>query len=308
MSSNEPESCEQLAVCPSFDSYSANRLADVARRVALEDEDEGRGSESSAPTSSGNDLGGGYHEAGDDDFEFVSLVREHHDVLINGGQIGPVFPVFNRERLHVRGDGASDGEAEEDRDRDRERAVSSIRIPLKDLFVEDRDPPSSSSSSEADELEGIPEGSYCVWTPKSPAGSPLSPSRCKKSSSTGSSSKRWSFRDLLRRSNSDGKESFVFLTPSSRSSSMSRSSDAKAGGEAKEKASPPSDQAVAVAERRSKAKEKETAASASAHEVFYVRNRALKEGDKRRSYLPYRRDLVGFFANVNGLGRTFPPF
>lgn len=307
MTSKEPESCEQLAVCPSFNSYSANQLADIARQVALEDEGEGRGSESE-PTASGNDLSGGYHETGDEDFEFVSLVREHHDVLINGGQIDPIFPVFNRDLLHVRGGRAADGEAKEDQDRNREHAVSSIRIPLKDLFVEDRDPPSS-SSSEADELEGIPEGSYCVWTPKPP---PLSPSRCNKSSSTGSCSKRWRFRDLLRRSNSDGKESFVFLTPSSRSGSMSRSSDAKAGGEAKEKVSPPSDQAATVAERRNKAKEKEkekeTAASASAHEVFYVRNRALKEGDKRRSYLPYRRDLVGFFANVNGLGRTFPPF
>lgn len=335
MASNEPESPEQLAMCPSFNSYSANRLADVALAVALEDEDEdeGRGGYGfgSEPTSSGSHRsgrsgGGDYDEAGDDGFEFVPLVREHHEVLINGGQIGPVFPVFNRDLLYVRGDRTSDGEAKEDReiplkdlfagdrDSDRDRAVSSIRLPLKDLFVEDRDPPSSSSSSssEADELEGIPEGSYCVWTPKPPAGSPLSPSGCKKSGSTGSCSKRWRFRDLLRRSNSDGKDSFVFLTPSSRSSSMSlRSSDAKSGGgEAKEKASPPTDQAVAVAERRSKAKASSAsaAAAASAHEVFYVRNRALKEGGKRRSYLPYRRDLVGFFANVNGLGRTFPPF
>ncbi|KAF8037554.1 hypothetical protein BT93_B0437 [Corymbia citriodora subsp. variegata] len=302
MTSNEPESREQLVVCPSFNSYSADRLADVARGIALEDEGE--------PTSSGHGLGGRLDEAGDDDFEFVSLVREHDEVMINGGQIGPVYPVFNRDLLYVRGDRTSGGEDKEDLDRD--RAVSSIRIPLKDLFVEDRDPPSS-SSSEADELEGIPEGSYCVWAPKSPAGSPLSPSRCKKSSSTGSCSKRWRFRDLLRRSNSDGKESFVFLTPTSRSSSLSRSSDAaKAEGVAKEKASPspppPAAQAVAVAERRSKAKEKSKSASASAHEVFYVRNRAQKEGGRRRSYLPYKQDLVGFFANVNGLGRSFPPF
>ena len=38
----------------------------------------------------------------------------------------------------------------------------------------------------------------------------------KKSSSTGSASKRRRFRDLLRRSNSEGKDSFVFLTPSKR--------------------------------------------------------------------------------------------
>ncbi|KAI6700691.1 hypothetical protein NL676_015015 [Syzygium grande] len=308
MASNEPESPEQLAVCPSFNSYAANRLADVALAVALEDEDEdeGRGGYGfgSGPTSSGSHRsgrsgGGDYDEAGDDDFEFVPLVREHDEVLINGGQIGPVFPVFNRDLLYVRGDRTSDGEAKEDReipskdlfagdrDSDRDRAVSSIRLPLKDLFVGDRDPPSSSSSSssssEADELEGIPEGSYCVWTPKPPPGSPLSPSGCKKSGSTGSCSKRWRFRDLLRRSNSDGKDSFVFLTPSSRSSSMSsRSSDAKSGGGGK---------------RRRRRARRPTKPS-----------RALKEGGKRRSYLPYRRDLVGFFANVNGLGRTFPPF
>ena len=35
----------------------------------------------------------------------------------------------------------------------------------------------------------------------------------KKSSPTGSTSKQWRFRDLLRRSNSDDKDSFVFLTP-----------------------------------------------------------------------------------------------
>ncbi|KAK3413207.1 hypothetical protein EUGRSUZ_I01788 [Eucalyptus grandis] len=264
MASSEPESREQLAVCPSFNCYSADWLADVARGVALEDGRDG-------PSSSGCDRSGGSDEAGDDDFEFVSLVRERDDVLINGGQIGPVFPVFNRDLLYVRGGGdrASDGEAKADRDGDRGRAVASLRIPLKDLFVEDRDPPSSSSSSEVDELEG-----------------------------------RWRFRDLLRRSNSDGKESFVFLTPASRSSSLSSSSDASA----KEKArpSPSPSQAGAVAERRSKAKA--SAASASPHEAFYVRNRALKEGDKRRSYLPYRQDLVGFFANVNGLGRSFPPF
>ncbi|KAI6686072.1 hypothetical protein NL676_031985 [Syzygium grande] len=59
--------------------------------------------------------------------------------------------------------------------------------------------------------------------------------KCKKSSLTGPSSKQWRFRDLLCRSNSDGKESLVVLTPSS----MSRSGDAKlakAGREAKKEA------------------------------------------------------------------------
>jgi hypothetical protein len=40
-------------------------------------------------------------------------------------------------------------------------------------------------------------------------------------------------------------------------------------------------------------------------EHYYVRS---KEGDKRRSYLPYRPDLVGFLSNVNGVGRNLHPF
>ncbi|CAL1384685.1 unnamed protein product [Linum trigynum] len=51
--------------------------------------------------------------------------------------------------------------------------------------MDDRDQ-RSSSSLEANELEGAPEGSYCVWTPKliSPSsitGASPSPGRCKKS-------------------------------------------------------------------------------------------------------------------------------
>ncbi|MCD7448395.1 hypothetical protein HAX54_041548 [Datura stramonium] len=60
------------------------------------------------------------------------------------------------------------------------------------------------------DLEGIPPGTYCVWRPRSAEESPSE--LCKKSNSTGSSSKRWKLRDFLHRSNSDGKETFVFLT------------------------------------------------------------------------------------------------
>ena len=48
--------------------------------------------------------------------------------------------------------------------------------------------------------------------------------------------------------------------------------------------------------------------SLSAHEV-YMRNRGSQEVDRRRSYLPYRPELVGFFTNVNGgLRRNVHPF
>ncbi|CAI0434177.1 unnamed protein product [Linum tenue] len=49
--------------------------------------------------------------------------------------------------------------------------------------------------------------------------------------------------------------------------------------------------------------------AASAHEVFYTKSRALKDGDRRWSYLSYRQELlVGFFSNVNGFSRTLTPF
>ncbi|KAL0377424.1 UNVERIFIED_CONTAM: hypothetical protein Sradi_3047900 [Sesamum radiatum] len=151
---------EEVYMCPSFSSYSSDRLAEIAVKVAAEN-------------SSDN---------GDEDFEFA-LVRQEREVLAEeffyDGQIGPVFPLFIEDR-------------------------------------EDHEPdnPSSCSSSEADEMENIPAGTYCVWRPK--AAEQPSPSRCNKSKSTGSGSKRWKIRDLLRRSNSDGKDSFVFLTPKNR--------------------------------------------------------------------------------------------
>ncbi|XP_024029542.1 uncharacterized protein LOC112093992 [Morus notabilis] len=218
----------------------------------------------------------------DNDFEFVSLSTAGDEVFLNGAQIGPVFPVFNRDLLL--------GTCEEDRRGDRFALGDEEEVP---------DPPSSSSSScsEADELDGIPPGTYCVWTPK---GVPPSPARCEKSKSTGSCSRRWRFRDLLRRSHSDGKESFVFLTPSF-GSRKSPTEDNKTN-KAEEKPIRKSGSAVSAAGKGKN--------MAAAHQVFYVKNRALNQkAEKRRStFLPYRRDLVGFFANVNTVGKTFPPF
>ncbi|KAL0395694.1 UNVERIFIED_CONTAM: hypothetical protein Scaly_0017800 [Sesamum calycinum] len=262
---------EDVYICPSFNSYSSDRLAEIAVRVAVEKSEE----------DAGDDDG--------DDFEFA-LVREDKEVsaaeFLYGGQIGPIFPVFNRDLL-IDKDGELSTISEE------KTLESSIAIPLSKLFIEEdqeRDCPASCSSSEADELENIPAGTYCVWRPKL-AESPM-PSQCKKSKSTGSASKRWKFRDLLRRSNSDGKDSFVFLTPKRREEKPEK---------------------LIQATRKSKGNVVRSASgfaagSPSAHEALYVRNRAIKEGDKKKSYLPYRQDLVGFFANVNGLRGSFPHF
>ncbi|KAH6829222.1 hypothetical protein C2S53_015676 [Perilla frutescens var. hirtella] len=264
---------EDVCVCPSFNSYSSGRLAEIAIRVA-----------GNRPSdAAGNEVSGG-----DDDFEFA-LVRE--DKEVSSAEFfcsGPVFPVFNRDLIENGFELSTSGGSDQ--------PESKNLVPLSKLFAEeddderDSDPPSC-SSSEADELENIPAGTYCVWRPR--MSEPPLPSQCKKSKSTGSASKRWKLRDLLRRSKSDGKESFVFLTPKHREEKSEKLAILQAPKKGNGKGMSQSSAAVA---------------SPSAHEAFYVRNRAMKEGDKRKSYLPYRRDLVGFFANVNGVRRSFSHF
>lgn len=247
---------DDVFVCPSFNSYSSDRLADIAVRVA----------------------------GADDDFEFA-LVRE--DKEVSAAELlysGPVFPLFNRDLIENGGELSTSSGCEQ-------RLESSNLVPLSKLFAEEDDDdergsPPSCSSSEADELENIPAGTYCVWRPR--MAEPPMPSQCKKSKSTGSASKRWKLRDLLRRSKSDGKESFVFLTPKHREEKSNKLVNIQA---------PKRENSGGL-----------HSAAASAHEAFYVRNRAMKEEDKKKSYLPYRRDLVGFFANVNGVRRSFSHF
>ncbi|KAK4798159.1 hypothetical protein SAY86_030485 [Trapa natans] len=205
-----------------------------------------------------------------------------------GRQVVQVYPVFNRDLLIVGGG----REAVRGKEDELER---SIRDPLKSLFLGVPDPPSC-SSSDADEADGEPERKYCFWTPRSPAVQ-QSRARCKKSNSTGSCSKRWRFLDILRRSNSEGKDSFAFLGASSSSIHTA------AGGKgSREKRSSSGETKAAKAKAGKSKATKEKVATASAHETFYVRNRAMKDGDRRRCYLPYRKDLV------NGLSRSFAPF
>ncbi|EEF37664.1 conserved hypothetical protein [Ricinus communis] len=275
----------------SFNSYSSNhQLADIAAKVTKEERQGNEFLEEASIFTVPRHPNGGVEESSssdedenDDDFEFV-LVRANPD----GNETAfPIFPLFNRDLL-------LDYENNKEEHHDH---GDMIRLPLKKLFNDDRDPPSSSSSSsEADELEGVSPGTYCVWTPSKFSSSPSpSPSRCKKSNSTGSSSKqqRWRLRDLLhlKRSSSDGKESFIFLNTDHNNNNNNNN----------KKLEEKIEKSKSI---KGKGKDK----IASAHEVFYVRSKALKEGDKRRSYLPYRQGLVGFFANVNGFGRSVPPF
>ncbi|KAL2543202.1 Protein of unknown function (DUF1645) [Abeliophyllum distichum] len=120
-----------------------------------------------------------------------------------------------------------------------------------------------------------------------------SPEVCKKSNSTGFS-KMWRFKDFMGRCNSEGRDAFVFLnnndtTPASVVAGRLKREE-KGGGEKKEST-------VKV-----KKNQKSKTASLSAHEV-YLKSKA-KEEDRRRSYLPYRPELMGFFTNVSGGGLT----
>jgi len=199
-------------------------------------------------------------EEDDDEFTFVfadpNVSPISADDVFDKGQIRPIFPFFGQD-LHFTDD--YDNE-------------SGNRSPVKKFFVES---PSSSETATASSSSAV-EGTYCEWNPK----------KAVKSNSTGSS-KLWKLRDPKLRSNSDGKDAFVFLNPAKVEKTSS------VAGETKN-----------VVKKVKMVKGKTAAPAPSAHEKHYVMSKARKENDKRKSYLPYRQELFGFFATTNGLGMS----
>lgn len=226
-------------------------------------------------------------EEGDDDdeeeeeeeeFSFVTMGSDSSpisaDDVFQDGQIRPFYPLFNQKLLLSH----EDFKSSENR--------LPIRPPVEKVFIET--PPSPSSKT--DEVDGIAAGPYCAWT--------KTPELSKKSNSTGFS-KIWRFKDYMHRSHSDGRDAFVFLNNSETAKrevkivSAEGSSEKKTAGDAK----------VNAAGEKKKVK-KVLKKTLSAHEV-YLRNKGYNtDEDKRRSYLPYRPELVGFFTNVSGGGLT----
>ncbi|KAI3872265.1 hypothetical protein MKX03_024543 [Papaver bracteatum] len=338
-----------FAQSPSFNSYSSDNFAQIAAKVCeefvddrlqlglepLRNEEENHDDDEIVQVQEEDDLIEEHkeeekaneeeEEEDESEFEFSFLsgdgIAISADEIFANGQIRPVYPIFNRDLLFAGGKDYDDDHT----DSKQPKKNSSLRK----LFIGEReeDDGHSCSSSEADvdELDNLPAGTYCVWKPKQQSSTTSSPDTCKKSKSTGSSSssssrsatataasvsKRWRFRDFLFRSNSDGKDTFVFLTPSSGTSTnkmmMKNRKEEKLVIEEKlEKVVVSGNKA---ASGKGKLKSGAAAAEVSAHEIHYVRNRALKENDRKKSYLPYRQDLVGFFANVNGLNRNLHPF
>ncbi|KAG2303702.1 hypothetical protein Bca4012_062456 [Brassica carinata] len=233
-------------------------------------------------------------EEEEEEFSFACVNAEGSPITaeeaFEDGQIRPVFPLFNRDLLfHYENADQNDGVSATD---DNE----GIRPRLRKVFVEDRDGDGEGKKAEEGSL-----GPHCSWSSGTVAEASASPETCRKSNSTGFS-KLWRFRDLVLRSNSDGRDAFVFLNGNGVGDKTQSSSSraAKLTSEEEKKST-----------KTKKGKEKTTSSAEkkktkSAHEKLYMRNRALKEEVKHRSYLPYKQ--VGFFTNVNGLSRNIHPF
>lgn len=313
-----------LSLSPSFNSYSSTgKLAEIASRVVNElrqennvsnggcvydpwENDENLDTQFGELSLNSNpheenlpqlDLDLDHHNHEDEDeFEFASVCRDlgssspiSADEIFYNGQIKPIYPLFNQDLLrndaprNVVADQASSTESKTPT-----TTKTRCRQPLRKLMIEEERETASCSSSESEELDGLLPESFCVWTPKTTSES-TTPGRCKKSNSTGSS-KRWNFRQLLSRSNSEGKDMFVFLNPSKKSE-KSISGEGKVAGKVSAKE-------VSVNGH----------GTGGAHEAHYGKNRTVKDGDKKKSFSPYTQDLVGFFSNVNGLSRNLNPF
>ncbi|KAJ0729413.1 hypothetical protein HanRHA438_Chr00c05g0845321 [Helianthus annuus] len=266
----QQQQLEDLGFCPSFSCYSSDTQPSATAVAA------GRISRQLLQQQQADR----FHD--DDEFEFSLVIGDDEfspeDVdnidSISTGRT--VFPLFNRDLLLI------DEDCENRKTKLAEEEIDLTTTSLRKLFITEREQSGCSSSSE-DESEGDAPAVFCVWRNKNDAGaSPLS--KCKKSRSTGSGagsgsgSKRWRIRDLLRRSNSEGKEPMVMF--------------------AQKKVEMPKRKLSSGEGLVTAGKLKPS--SPSVHEVFYVQQRAKREGVKRRSYLPYRQGLVGFFSNGNG--------
>lgn len=254
------------------------------------------------------ELGFGFEESGDaaelpetapaeivseeeEDFEFAFSIDSDPgaypdttaDEIFYKGRILPVYPVFNRDLI----EGSADELMMEYKKRDmRSGLVSS----------------SSSIVSEAKDVERLSTSAPATFVPPSP-------DRWRKSSSTGSSAsasamRKWKLRDLVvGRSRSDGKERFVVIPfpdekekekkekKALRSSFHSFAKSASAEVEKKEKGGKGKGEA---------AKEMDIV---TAHRIYYGKvgsggGQPAAAGSSRRSFLPYRQELLGgIFGN-----------
>ncbi|KAG2617315.1 uncharacterized protein LOC120664536 [Panicum virgatum] len=273
------------------------------------------------PLSSGEETTSS--DEGEFEFEFPFVSRDSPagtaapaDELFADGRIRPFYPVFGRGVgvggcVHAAGihDGTS---------RSAPAAAPRVRGQLGRLFLEETRARNSSTSStessassaaaddDRDGLEGAAPESYCVWRPGSGSSAPASPSprRPRKSGSTGSLARWRRISDLVvGRSHSDGKEKYLFFaTPKHEAPNKDKP---------KTKATPP-----AGRKPTPNTAEVDMVRVTAAHRIAYLAKSggtgggggsAVPSGTPRRTFLPYREELVGFFADVNGVSRSHHP-
>lgn len=200
----------------------------------------------------------------DDDFSFV--INGSDPILASDAPIRPYFPLFNRDLLL----------ANEDYKTSDHKSVSKPHVDK--IFMETTLSSSSKKGekiSETDMVDGIASGPYCAWDQKT------SPELSKKSNSTGFS-KLWRFKEYLNRSHSDGNDAFVFLN--------------------KPVHKKPAEVKVSSNGEKKVVKKVKKSTALSPHEVYLRSKGIYPEHDRRRSYLPYKPEVVGFFTSVNGGG------
>ncbi|CAL9160976.1 unnamed protein product, partial [Musa hybrid cultivar] len=159
---------------------------------------------------------------------------------------------------------------------------------------------STSSSSEVDELERVAPGTYCAWEPRKPKAP--AQGRCKKSNSTGSL-RRWRIRYLVkRRSQSDGKEKFVLLSAEQKRGCSPRNPrrDSAEAGAVKE-----DDSGEEEGKKEGGKPRRRVEWDLVTGDQVYS-GKGSRQAAKRgagRPFLPYKQNVVRFFAIANGLGR-----
>jgi hypothetical protein len=203
--------------------------------------------------------------------------------------IVPVYPIFGRPAAAAKNED--------------EPETATLRVPLGRVLLEEREfrvrqqdgrslsarqrlqeeeVDGEARAGANDDLEGVPPETYCLWAPGGGQAS-ASPRRCRKSGSTGSVL-RWRriSNSLVGRSHSDGKEKFVLFNASTAGATP---------------LPPP------ISSRG------DAAAGPGWLLMYYGRGGGgAGRSRRRRSYLPYKQELVGLFANISGLRRSYHPF
>ncbi|GJN15310.1 hypothetical protein PR202_gb02211 [Eleusine coracana subsp. coracana] len=180
-----------------------------------------------------------------------------------------------------------------------------VRGQLGRLFLEESRERNSSTSSTAStsssdggggELESASPESYCLWTPGGSSSSSPRPSPPRKSGSTGSMARWRRISELVvGRSHSDGKDKFMFF-PAPQPSKPNKPKDPAALSSNTTKHHDKPKPSPAIRKQASPAEVE------AAHRIVY--GGGVPGASPRRTFLPYREELVGFFANVNGVSRS----